>query len=163
MDLRDCIITCEYLLQILGILVYYTYNKTRTYTLSNHSEQLFKTRTWLVYPLVNNFFKYLKSGEYKIKMSGEIKDPIYTSDLHGNDESGDGSEGKPFKTILQAMRHAGSEPFPIIYVDGKENIKYEPAAKSQLKKFRRYGLETTINKLINQRRRKKMLRKEQKI
>lgn len=44
---------------------------------------------------------------------------LYTSDKNGSDESGDGSEAKPFRTILQAMRHAGKEPFPVIYVDAK--------------------------------------------
>jgi len=63
---------------------------------------------------------------------------LYTSDKTGSDESGDGSEAKPFKTILQAMRHAGKEPFPVIYVDAKEEgKKYEPAAKSQLKKIQK--------------------------
>jgi len=47
--------------------------------------------------------------------SGEL----YSSEKHGNDETGDGSSEKPFKTVLQAMRHAGKEPFPTIYVDGK--------------------------------------------
>lgn len=61
---------------------------------------------------------------------------IYTSEKNGSDETGDGSEAKPFKTILQAMRHAGKEPFPTIYVDAKEEGKvYEVAAKSQLKKI----------------------------
>lgn len=45
---------------------------------------------------------------------------LYTSDKNGSDETGDGSEGNPFRTVLQAMRHAGKEPFPIIYVDAKE-------------------------------------------
>jgi asparaginyl-tRNA synthetase len=44
---------------------------------------------------------------------------LYTSEKYGNDKSGDGSESKPFKTILQAMKHAGKEPFPMIYVDSK--------------------------------------------
>lgn len=48
---------------------------------------------------------------------------IFTSEKSGCDESGDGSEGKPFKTVLQAMRHAGKEPFPAIYVDSKEEGK----------------------------------------
>ncbi|CAH0390474.1 unnamed protein product [Bemisia tabaci] len=61
---------------------------------------------------------------------------LYTSEKHGSDTDGDGTESKPFKTILQAMRHAGKEPFPVIYVDSKdENQKFEPAAKSQLKKI----------------------------
>ncbi|XP_033224597.1 asparagine--tRNA ligase, cytoplasmic [Belonocnema kinseyi] len=63
---------------------------------------------------------------------------IYTSDKSGSDENGDGTEAKPFKTILQAMRHAGKEPFPTIYQDSKEEgSKYEPAAKSQLKKVQK--------------------------
>jgi len=44
---------------------------------------------------------------------------LYTSEKFGNDESGDGTESKPFKTILQAMKHAGKEPFPVIYIDSK--------------------------------------------
>lgn len=61
---------------------------------------------------------------------------MYTSEKLGNDESGDGTEGKPFKTILQAMRAHGAEPFPTIYVDSTEDdIKFKPAAKSQLKKI----------------------------
>lgn len=44
---------------------------------------------------------------------------IYTSEAYGNDESGDGTQSKPFKSVLQAMRHAGKEPFPPIYVDSK--------------------------------------------
>ncbi|CAH1112269.1 unnamed protein product [Psylliodes chrysocephalus] len=71
-------------------------------------------------------------------MSGENKQPLYTSDSRGNDDTGDGSEQKPFKTILRAMREAGSEPFPVIYVDSnEESTKYEPAAKSQLKKIQK--------------------------
>lgn len=61
---------------------------------------------------------------------------LYTSEKNGSDENGAGTEDKPFKTILQAMRKAGKEPFPIIYVDGKEEgVKYDVAAKSQLKKI----------------------------
>ncbi|KPI93193.1 Asparaginyl-tRNA synthetase, cytoplasmic [Papilio xuthus] len=63
---------------------------------------------------------------------------LYTSEKKGNDETGDGSREKPFKTILQAMRHAGKEPFPAIYVDSKdENTEYDIAAKSQLKKIQK--------------------------
>lgn len=66
---------------------------------------------------------------------------IYTSDKRGSDENGDGSEDKPFKTILQAMRHAGKEPFPTIYVDSKEeNQLYDVAARSQLKKIQKIWL-----------------------
>lgn len=68
--------------------------------------------------------------------SGEL----YTSEKRGNDETGDGSEKNPFKTILQAMKHAGKEPFPQIYVDSKDEKAeslFEPAAKSQLKKIQK--------------------------
>ncbi|CAH1155136.1 unnamed protein product [Phaedon cochleariae] len=70
-------------------------------------------------------------------MSGENVEPIYTSDTKGDDQTGDGTKENPFKTILKAMHKAGSEPFPLIYVDGKENVEFEPAAKSQLKKIQK--------------------------
>lgn len=36
------------------------------------------------------------------------------------------------------MQHAGKEPFPPIYVDGKEDgVKYQPIAKAQLKKVQK--------------------------
>jgi asparaginyl-tRNA synthetase len=47
----------------------------------------------------------------------------FTSEKRGNDETGDGSEGKPFKTVLQALKAAGQEPFPSIFVDAKEDGK----------------------------------------
>ncbi|XP_058825117.1 asparagine--tRNA ligase, cytoplasmic-like [Topomyia yanbarensis] len=62
---------------------------------------------------------------------------LYTSEKRGDDKSGDGTAENPFKTILQAMKHAGEEPFPTIYVDAKDEkagSPYEVAAKSQLKK-----------------------------
>ncbi|XP_001352279.2 asparagine--tRNA ligase, cytoplasmic [Drosophila pseudoobscura] len=65
---------------------------------------------------------------------------LFTSEKSGSDESGDGSEAKPYKSILQAMRHAGKEPFPTIYVDSKDPNaaeSFEPAAKSQLKKIQK--------------------------
>ncbi|XP_046358872.1 asparagine--tRNA ligase, cytoplasmic-like [Haliotis rufescens] len=66
---------------------------------------------------------------------------IYTSEKTGSDETGDGTEGKPLKTVLQAMRKAGKEPFPTIYVDGKEGpeatLKYEVVSKSQVKKIQK--------------------------
>ncbi|XP_065060227.1 asparagine--tRNA ligase, cytoplasmic-like isoform X2 [Rhopilema esculentum] len=73
------------------------------------------------------------------KMEGaKIEDqrpPIFTSEKTGNDQDGDGSEEKPFKTVIQAMRCAKSEPFPDIMVDGKdENNKFDKVSKSQLKK-----------------------------
>ncbi|XP_044740670.1 asparagine--tRNA ligase, cytoplasmic [Chrysoperla carnea] len=76
--------------------------------------------------------------------AGDIKNltlkEIYTSDKTGDDKTGDGTQEKPFKTILQAMRAAGKEPFPTIYVDAKDKDakeKYEVAAKSQLKKIQK--------------------------
>lgn len=72
--------------------------------------------------------------------------PIYTSEKLGSDETGAGTAAAPFKTVLQAMRFAGKEPFPTIYVDVKPTAdaadggtaeKYEPIAKSQLKKLQK--------------------------
>lgn len=65
---------------------------------------------------------------------------LYTSEKRGNDETGKGTAEEPFKTILRAMKHAGKEPFPTIYVDSKDEKSespYEVAAKSQLKKIQK--------------------------
>lgn len=56
---------------------------------------------------------------YFILLSGEL----YTSEKLGNDSTGDGTEAKPFKSVLQAMRSHGKQPFPLIYVDAKEEGK----------------------------------------
>ncbi|KAK9294160.1 hypothetical protein QLX08_011143 [Tetragonisca angustula] len=70
-----------------------------------------------------------------VESSESLLDAIYTSQKHGNDETGDGSESNPFKTILRAMRYAGKEPFPPIYQDSHEDgEKYAIVSKSQLKK-----------------------------
>jgi len=67
---------------------------------------------------------------------------LYTSEERGNDESGEGTYKVPFKTVIKAMKHAGKEPFPQIYVDpkpdseaAKSGKKYETIAKAQLKKM----------------------------
>lgn len=60
---------------------------------------------------------------------------VYTSKKFGSDTSGDGSEDKPFESILQAMRTFSIDPIPEIMVDSKtEDKKWEPAAKTQIKK-----------------------------
>ncbi|XP_055919075.1 asparagine--tRNA ligase, cytoplasmic [Eupeodes corollae] len=72
------------------------------------------------------------------KLKNLTLEAIYTSEKNGNDETGKGTQENPFKSILQAMRHAKQDPFPTIYVDAKnpgDGLKYEPAAKSQLKKI----------------------------
>ncbi|CAO1439042.1 unnamed protein product [Diamesa serratosioi] len=65
---------------------------------------------------------------------------LYTSEKTGNDETGDGTEKMPFKTVFQAMRSAGKEPFPQIYVDSKDEkavSPFEPVAKAQFKKIQK--------------------------
>uniref|UniRef100_A0A2M3ZGT1 Asparagine--tRNA ligase, cytoplasmic n=1 Tax=Anopheles braziliensis TaxID=58242 RepID=A0A2M3ZGT1_9DIPT len=65
---------------------------------------------------------------------------LYTSEKRGNDETGKGTADEPFKTILRAMKEAGKEPFPTIYVDSKDEkaeSPFEVAAKSQLKKVQK--------------------------
>ncbi|XP_075226479.1 asparagine--tRNA ligase isoform X2 [Lycorma delicatula] len=70
---------------------------------------------------------------------------LYTSEKFGSDELGNGTEVKPFKTVLQAMRHAGKEPFPIFYVDSKEeNKKFEVISKAQLKKIQKIWMRENI-------------------
>ena len=44
---------------------------------------------------------------------------LYCSEREGDDEAGDGTKENPVKTILQAMKMAGKEPFPNIFVDAK--------------------------------------------
>ena len=51
---------------------------------------------------------------------------LYCSEKEGNDETGTGTKENPVKTILQAMKIAGKEPFPSIFVDAKvEGKRYE--------------------------------------
>jgi len=60
---------------------------------------------------------------------------LYCSDKEGNDETGTGTKENPVKTILQAMKIAGKEPFPSIFVDAKtEGERWEPAPKTQINK-----------------------------
>jgi len=73
--------------------------------------------------------------------SVKIEDGLYTSESRGSDDSGEGTYKVPFKTVMKAMKHAGKEPFPPIFVDpkpdseaAKSGAKYEPIAKAQLKK-----------------------------
>lgn len=87
-------------------------------------------------------------------------DAIYTSQKNGNDETGDGSESNPFKSILQAMRYAGKEPFPSIYQDSQDSgKKYESVAKSQLKKVQKIWIREQYK---NEDKQKKLLEDEEK-
>uniref|UniRef100_A0AAY5EMU9 Asparagine--tRNA ligase N-terminal domain-containing protein n=1 Tax=Electrophorus electricus TaxID=8005 RepID=A0AAY5EMU9_ELEEL len=59
---------------------------------------------------------------------------VYVSDKHGSDESGDGTEHKPFKTPLKALLFAGKEPWPTIYVDAqKDGERWAVISKTQMK------------------------------
>ncbi|KAJ8028991.1 Asparagine--tRNA ligase, cytoplasmic [Holothuria leucospilota] len=61
-------------------------------------------------------------------------DVIYISEK-GSDETGDGTEGKPLHTLLQAMKLAGGEPFPKFMGDSKtEGEKWEEVSQAQRKK-----------------------------
>eukprot|EP00117_Sycon_ciliatum_P007277 scpid61347/ scgid10455/ Asparagine--tRNA ligase, cytoplasmic; Asparaginyl-tRNA synthetase len=64
------------------------------------------------------------------------KPPLYVSDKEGSDESGDGTEAKPFKTTLKALLHADTEPFPEVLVDGKTEggERWEKISQAQMKK-----------------------------
>jgi len=80
-------------------------------------------------------FEASRMAESMLNYCTDEKPALFTSEKHGSDENGDGTEGNPFKTVIQAMRSAKVEPFPVIMVDGKgENAKYEQVSKSQLKK-----------------------------
>ncbi|XP_033097028.1 asparagine--tRNA ligase, cytoplasmic-like [Anneissia japonica] len=59
---------------------------------------------------------------------------MYVSDKKGSDDAGDGSEQKPFKTLLKAMKASG-EPFPRFLVDStKEGQRWEEVSQAQRKK-----------------------------
>lgn len=52
--------------------------------------------------------------------------------------SGDGSEAKPLKTVLEAMRRSGEEPFPVMYCESKEEPnKWVVVSQSQIKKIKK--------------------------
>ena len=57
---------------------------------------------------------------------------IYTSELRGSDESGEGTYKVPYKTIMQAMRRHGKEPFPIIYQDSKPDSDAAKSGKREM-------------------------------
>ena len=48
-----------------------------------------------------------------------VKEALYTSESRGSDEAGEGTYKVPYKTIMQAMKRYGKEPFPVIYQDPK--------------------------------------------
>jgi len=73
---------------------------------------------------------------------------LYTSENKGSDDAGEGTYRVPFKTVMKAMKHAKSEPFPPIYVDvkldseaAKTGAKFELIAKAQLKKVTKLWLQ----------------------
>lgn len=65
--------------------------------------------------------------------------PLYSSEKHGSDETGDGSKEKPFKTTIFALKKSGDiANFTDIYVDAKDEKgeeKYELISKAQIKKI----------------------------
>ncbi|XP_078530987.1 asparagine--tRNA ligase, cytoplasmic isoform X1 [Lissotriton helveticus] len=68
----------------------------------------------------------------------QLKGEMYVSDREGDDSTGDGTQKKPFKTVLKAMVTAGKEPFPTFYVDSqKENERWDVISKTQLKNVRK--------------------------
>lgn len=63
---------------------------------------------------------------------------IYINESTGSDETGDGSETKPLKTLLEAMRRAAEEPFPPFYCESKEgDKKWVVVSASQIKKIKK--------------------------
>ncbi|NWQ98048.1 SYNC protein, partial [Burhinus bistriatus] len=67
-----------------------------------------------------------------------ITEELYVSEREGNDSTGDGTQKKPFKTVLKALMTAGKEPFPTIYVDSqKENERWAIISKSQMKNVKK--------------------------
>ncbi|CAF4642756.1 unnamed protein product [Rotaria sp. Silwood1] len=87
---------------------------------------------------------------------------VYTSEKHGSDENGDGSEGKPFKTPLQAYHQHGENV--TVYVDSKDETKgkWELLSKSQAKKVKaRYEEEKRKDEAAAEREEKERLQHEE--
>ena len=64
---------------------------------------------------------------------------LYISEK-GDDASGDGSEAKPLKTLLEAMRRAKAEPFPPFLAENNDEKipeKWAPVSASQIKKIKK--------------------------
>uniref|UniRef100_A0A3Q2XBB9 Asparagine--tRNA ligase, cytoplasmic n=1 Tax=Hippocampus comes TaxID=109280 RepID=A0A3Q2XBB9_HIPCM len=69
-----------------------------------------------------------------IDITKVVDQEVYVSDKCGNDQDGDGSEQKPFKTPLKALLFIGKEPFPTIYIDSqKEDERWVVISKTQMK------------------------------
>ena len=72
-------------------------------------------------------------------------DGIFTSEIHGDDEGGDGTTQKPYKTVLKALINIPdlenlqqadlNNLQQRIYVDGKDGQKWQPVSQSQFKKL----------------------------
>lgn len=64
----------------------------------------------------------------------DLTGAIYTTEKTGSDETGDGSEAKPFKTVARAFKGL-VEPYPHILVDGKDESKgkFELVSKTAIK------------------------------
>uniref|UniRef100_A0A1I8G0B8 Asparagine--tRNA ligase, cytoplasmic n=2 Tax=Macrostomum lignano TaxID=282301 RepID=A0A1I8G0B8_9PLAT len=61
---------------------------------------------------------------------------FYASEAKGSDECGDGTESRPFKTVLHALRRGGSSA--VVMVEGPDGgSQWQEAAKSQVKKCRK--------------------------
>ncbi|KAG9354094.1 hypothetical protein JZ751_012218 [Albula glossodonta] len=59
---------------------------------------------------------------------------LYVSEKEGNDEDADGTQKKPFKTVLKALVFVGKEPFPNVYVDSQtEGERWALISKTQMK------------------------------
>ncbi|XP_033360464.1 asparagine--tRNA ligase, cytoplasmic [Bombus vosnesenskii] len=95
-----------------------------------------------------------------MESSKPLLDAIYTSQKYGNDETGNGTDTNPFKTILRAMRYVGKEPFPPFYQDSNEDgKKYVIVSKSQFKKAQKIWAR---NEYKNEDKQKKLLEDEEK-
>jgi asparaginyl-tRNA synthetase len=73
----------------------------------------------------------------------DLTGAIYTSELHGSDETGDGTELKPFKTALKGLRV--NEKVLVDAKDPATGPKFELISKTQLKKLKNF-LETEARK-----------------
>ena len=76
--------------------------------------------------------KKVEESMAKVELGEGEVEPIYTSETRGSDECGDGTFKVPYKTILQAMKRYGKEPFPVIYQDPKPDSEAAKAGNLEI-------------------------------
>ncbi|KAK4054807.1 asparagine--tRNA ligase [Microbotryomycetes sp. JL201] len=91
----------------------------------------------------------LSQATAAISLEGDTAATYHVSEASGNDETGDGTQDKPYKTVVGAMIARQSDSINIIVKQPGDDTQYEPATSSAIKKAKKLYLQHT-NKLARQ-------------